>query len=181
MMRARKTSYLLFGALGLLGAAGTWLAWRPTNVSATPVASATEAEPPPAAPAPASANVDAKPAEPTTATIVISTTPSVPASVFWGKKLLGRIAPGKPLIVKRPLDSGPLDLMVKAQGYLPVQTRAHTFWDHRLVVKLTPPENKRELLGYRAPLEESVDPTDEAALSAVAAPGEGVQAQGSTP
>jgi hypothetical protein len=176
-MRAVKTPYVLFLGLGLIGASLAWLAWRPTNVAATPVASAAEAEPQAPAPAPAPESGDVQEAEPTTATIVITTTPSVPASVFWGKKLLGRIAPGRPLVVKRPIDSGPLDLMVRAQGYLPVQTRAHTFSDHRLLVKLTPPDNKQELLGYRAPLDAGVDPTDEAALSAVATPGEGAAPQ----
>ena len=43
--------------------------------------------------------------------------------------------------------------MVRATGYLPVQTRAHTFSDTRVQVKLTRPENISELLGYRLPLD----------------------------
>jgi hypothetical protein len=89
----------------------------------------------------------------TTATITIWTVPYTSAVVYWGKKVLGKIAPGRPLVVVRPRDSGPLDLMVRAGGYMPVQTRAHTFSDSRLVVKLTRPDKKNELLGYRIPLD----------------------------
>jgi hypothetical protein len=56
-------------------------------------------------------------------------------------------------VVVRPRDSGPLDLMVRAGGYLAVQTRAHTFSDSRVVVKLTRPDKKNELVGYRIPLD----------------------------
>jgi hypothetical protein len=89
----------------------------------------------------------------TTATITIWTVPYTSANVFWGKKLLGKIMPGKPLVIVRPRDSGPLDLMVRAGGYLSVQTRAHTFNDSKLVVKLTKPDKKNELVGYRIPLD----------------------------
>lgn len=87
------------------------------------------------------------------ATIVFITVPNVTATVTWGRKLLGKILPGTPLVVVRPRDSGPLDVMVRAPGYLAVQTRAHTFSDSRILVKLTPPEKKNELLGYRIPIE----------------------------
>jgi hypothetical protein len=89
----------------------------------------------------------------TTATITIWTVPYTTANVFWGKKLLGKIVPGRPLVIVRPRDSGPLDLMVRAGGYLSVQTRAHTFNDSKVVVKLTKPDKKNELLGYRIPLD----------------------------
>jgi hypothetical protein len=95
--------------------------------------------------------------DPNTATIVFVTVPNVAASVFWGRKLLGKIQPGKPLVVVRPRDSGPLDVIVRTANYMPVQTRAHTFSDTRVLVKLTPPERKNELLGYRIPLEAGVD------------------------
>jgi hypothetical protein len=92
----------------------------------------------------------------TTATIVFMTVPYVTSVVTWGKKPLGKILPGKPLVVVRPRDSGPLDVMVRAAGYLPVQTRAHTFSDSRVMVKLTRPDKKNELLGYKVPLEAGV-------------------------
>lgn len=94
---------------------------------------------------------------PTTATVSFVTSPSVAANVFWGKKLLGKIASGKALVIVRPHDSGPLDVMVRAQGYLPVQVRAHTFSDNRIVVKLTELGKENELLGYRAPIDAGVE------------------------
>src|SRR5450432_4891190 len=69
--------------------------------------------------------------------------------VFWGKKKLGMIAPHQPLILQRPRDSGPLDLIIQCEGYVPVQTRAYTFGDSKLAVKLTPVDQKNTLLGYR--------------------------------
>lgn len=71
------------------------------------------------------------------------------AMVYWGRKRLGMIAPRQPLVVERPRDSGPLDVIVRAQGFLPVQTRAYTFADSKVGVKLTPPDQKKALLGYR--------------------------------
>ena len=81
--------------------------------------------------------------------ITFTTVPSQKAMVFWGRKRLGLIAPHAPLVVERPRDSGPLDVIVRAQGFLPVQTRAYTFADSKVSVKLTPPDQKKVLLGYR--------------------------------
>ena len=100
------------------------------------------AAPPPAA-APPSPNVK----------IVFTIVPSnKKAMVFWGKKRLGIIAPHQPLVVQRPRDSGPLDVVVKSDGYVPVQTRAYTFADSKVAVKLTPVDQKNTLLGYREEL-----------------------------
>ena len=71
------------------------------------------------------------------------------AMVFWGKKKLGPIAPHAPLIIQRPRDSGPLDVVVRAEGCIPVQTRAYTFEDSKVAVKVTPNDEKNTLLGYR--------------------------------
>jgi hypothetical protein len=70
-------------------------------------------------------------------------------TVLWGKKRLGIIEPRKPLILQRPRDSGPMDLILQSEGYIPVQTRAFTFADYKLSVKLTPIDQKKTLLGYR--------------------------------
>jgi hypothetical protein len=159
--------------------------WRST-ATATPPKSpppraakpASTAKPPPSAAAPSApvvqalattttttTNTDAGagtlPAVRDTARIVFSTTPGVTATVTWGKKLLGVIAPHQSLVVVRPRDSGPLDVMVRAPGYLPVQTRAHTFSDSRVVVKLTPPDQKNTLIGYRAPIDAGPPPATE--------------------
>lgn len=81
--------------------------------------------------------------------IVFTTVPMKKAMVFWGKRRLGIIAPHAPLVVQRPRDSGPLDVMVRADGYLPVQTRAYTFGDAKVAVRLTALDQKNTLLGYR--------------------------------
>jgi hypothetical protein len=108
-------------------------------------ADAPDAAPPaqPAAAAPVGSDVK----------IVFTVLPSTKkATVFWGKKRLGVIAPRQPLVVKRPRDSGPLDVIVRAEGCLPVQTRAYTFADTKLAVKVTPHDQKNTLLGYREEL-----------------------------
>jgi hypothetical protein len=99
---------------------------------------------PAGAPKPPSANVR----------IVFTVLPSSTkkATVTWGKKHLGVIAPHAPLIVVRPRDSGPLDVVVRADNCVPVQTRAYTFEDSKVAVKLTPNDQKSTLLGYREEL-----------------------------
>ncbi len=88
-----------------------------------------------------------------TVRIVFTIVPSTKkAMVFWGKKRLGIIAPHAPLIVTRPRDSGPLDVVVKSDGYVTVQTRAYTFADNKVAVKLTALDEKNTLLGYREEL-----------------------------
>jgi len=111
-----------------------------TMVAIADDAVAPEAGTPPAAGKPASKNVR----------IVFTVLPSSKkATVNWGKKKLGVIAPHAPLIVQRPRDSGPLDVVVRAEGCVPVQTRAYTFEDSKVAVKVTPNDQKNTLLGYR--------------------------------
>ena len=102
----------------------------------------------PAAPAPGTAATPAPPSDKVRITFTVWP-PSLKALVFWGRRRLGMIEPHKPLIVERPRDSGPLDVIVRAQGFLPVQTRAYTFADSKVSVKMTPPDQKKTLLGYR--------------------------------
>jgi len=107
--------------------------------------------PPPAAAQQPGAAVPAPAAAPSpNVRIVFTVLPSTKkATVMWGKKRLGVIEKGKPLIVARPRDSGPLDVIVRAEGCLPVQTRAYTFADSKVAVKVTPLDQKNTLLGYR--------------------------------
>jgi len=81
--------------------------------------------------------------------ITIQTVPPRKAQVKWGRKNLGIIPVPRPLVVERPRDSGPMDLAIRASGFLPVHTRAYTFTDSRVAVKLTPPSEKNTLFGYR--------------------------------
>jgi hypothetical protein len=108
----------------------------------------------------------------TTARITFVTVPPVSASVTWGATKLGQIPARESLVVTRPRDSGPLDVIVRAPGYLPVHTRAHTFGDSRVLVKLSTPEQMPTLLGYRVPIDagpaESIDETTVPDLEPVA-------------
>jgi len=105
------------------------------------------------------------------ARIMFSTIPQVNANVLWGKKSLGRIAPKQPLVILRPRDSGPLDVTITAPGYLPVQTRAHTFADTHVQVKLTTLEDKPTLWGYRVPLDAGVPLTPDDPTNSISATG----------
>jgi hypothetical protein len=84
-----------------------------------------------------------------TISVVITVVPARTSTVYWGRHVLGTIAARSALVVQRPRDSGPLDLMIRSPGYLPVQTRAYTFNDTKLSVKLTPLDQKSTLLGYK--------------------------------
>jgi hypothetical protein len=164
-------------AVAVLVPVGLYLGLRTSCAGATPP------ETLPAAPVVAAEPIaDAGAATPaaiepvkTTATVMFTVQPSVQATVTWGKKRLGIIKPGYPLYVVRPRDSGPLDVVVQAQGYLPVQTRAYTFNDSKMLVKLTKPEESHTLLGYRVPIEAGIPLTADMAdagspLAAPAAP-----------
>ncbi|HEX7599453.1 MAG TPA: hypothetical protein VF518_14650 [Polyangia bacterium] len=84
--------------------------------------------------------------------ITVQTVPPRKAVVKWGTKNLGMIPVPKALTLVRPRDSGPMDLVIRASGYLPVHTRAYTFSDSRLAVKLTAISEKNTLFGYREEL-----------------------------
>jgi hypothetical protein len=139
-------------AVAIAAGLSSWTGLRRTDAQATP------APAPTASAARPSAAAAARPAEAekTTATIRFMTSPASNATVTWGSERIGRIGPGEPLVIVRPRDSGPLDVVVRAQGYLPVTTRAHTFNDHEMMVKLTAPTEQHKLLGYRAPIETAV-------------------------
>jgi hypothetical protein len=140
-------------ALTVIASLCAWMSCRTSDVAATPDAAV------PVLPVAIEADagiVSAPAVISTTATIAFLVSPSVRATVSWGKKQLGAIAPGKPLYVTRPRDSGPLDVVIRANGYLPVHTRAHTFSDSKVIVKLTPPDQTTTLLGYRVPIDAGV-------------------------
>ena len=158
-------------AIAVAAGLGLGLAWWGFHAAALPP----PVPPPPAANA-QPAQPDADSAEPTTATapseplrtdarITFVTSPAVQATVSWGKTRLGVILPKQPLVVVRPRDSGPLDVVVRAVGYMQVTTRAHTFGDSRVVVKLTTLEQKSTLLGYKAPIDAGPPDGGEAILS----------------
>jgi hypothetical protein len=82
--------------------------------------------------------------------LVIS--PAVRATVHWGRKRLAETRPGEMTVdLERPRGSGPIDLVVRADGYLPHHVRLFTDRNDRLSVRLTRPEEARGLLGYKPP------------------------------
>jgi len=157
-------------------------ATKQTAPATKQTAPSTPAQPAPAAASSTSANVQ----------IVLSTVPPTTATVTWGNKRLGRATPQSPLVITRPRDSGPLDVVVRAAGFLPVQTRAHTFEDSRLEVKLTRPDQKSTLVGYRAPIDAGTPMAEDVeevpgtgvpgtGVPGTGVPGTGVPAQGGAP
>lgn len=72
---------------------------------------------------------------------------SVPpkAKVSWGRKKLGVT----PVFLDRPRDSGPVDLVVRSDGFFPVHVRAYTFRNDKLVVRLTKLEDRLTLFGAK--------------------------------
>jgi hypothetical protein len=135
-----------------IAAIGAWLGLEGRGALATPPSPAKSAAAPesPSNAPPSSAGTTR---DPDHVQIVITTMPPASASVTWGNARLGRIGPREPLVVTRARDSGPLDVVVRAAGYLPVQTRAHTFEDTTLQVKLTRPSQRSTLVGYRQPID----------------------------
>jgi hypothetical protein len=75
----------------------------------------------------------------------------VDGAVSWGTKKLGDAGRTTPLEIERPRGSGPLDLVVRAPGFLPFHTRVLTDRDEKLTVRLVRVEDAPGLLGYRPP------------------------------
>ncbi len=67
------------------------------------------------------------------------------ATVYHGRKKLGET----PLYIQFPKNSGPRDVVLKRGGYLWVNTRANTFKDDKIIVKMTKNEEASTLFGYR--------------------------------
>ncbi|MGZ3442520.1 MAG: hypothetical protein ACXVDD_23525 [Polyangia bacterium] len=67
------------------------------------------------------------------------------ATVFWGKKKLG----DAPVTLERPRDSGPVDLVVRGEGFFPVHTRAYTFRNDVVYVKMTKLDDRMTLFGAK--------------------------------
>lgn len=83
-----------------------------------------------------------------TVKIKLVVVPAVDAVVWWGGKKLG-VAGKATLEIERPRASGPMDVTVRAQGFLPYHTRLFTDRDDRLSVRLVRPEEAVGMLGYR--------------------------------
>jgi hypothetical protein len=159
--RGHALASLVVGGLLLVAFAG-WAAGRATPAGGKTAESA-KAES-------ARADGGSPPDSANTVRILIQTVPPRRATVRWGRKRLGVIPTPRPLVLVRPRDSGPLDLVIRAAGFLPVHTRAYTFSDSRVAVKLTSPEEKSKLFGYREepppPIDGGVAPEPPPAMAA---------------
>ena len=72
-----------------------------------------------------------------TVRIKLAVGPPTRATVVWGRKKLGDLVPGKMVLqIERPRGSGPLDVSIKAAGFLPHHARLFTDRDDRLSVRL---------------------------------------------
>jgi hypothetical protein len=155
-MSARKPFIAATAAL-LLGG-GLTASFVATRARAQAPTAAQASLPAPADPAGAAAAAaeagEAKDANPTAPTVrlVFRVVPPNIATVTWGNKRLGIIKPKAPLIIERPRDSGPMDVVFKSQGYVTVHTRVYTFTNNTLAVKLTPLDKKNTIYGYREEL-----------------------------
>jgi hypothetical protein len=85
-----------------------------------------------------------------TVTLKLSVTPPVKAVVMWGAKQMARLAPGEmEAEITRPRGSGPLDLEIKAEGFMPAHTRLYADRNDRVSVRLYRTEEASGLLGYK--------------------------------
>jgi len=88
-----------------------------------------------------------------TVTLTLAISPPVKAFVMWGSKQLARAAPDNPTIeLQRPRSSGPLDLDIRADGFLPrTHGRLYTDRNDKVNVHLVREAEAPSLLGFRAP------------------------------
>jgi len=80
-------------------------------------------------------------------TIRLLVEPPKRAHVFWGAKDFGLA----PLELRRPRGSGPLDLVLRAPGFLTLHTRVFTERDNSLSVHLVPETEASRFPGYQSP------------------------------
>lgn len=79
--------------------------------------------------------------------IFVSSQPSK-AVISWGKKELGKT----PLTIERPRDSGPMDLVLRREGYFPVHVRAYSFRSDHIGVALTRLADRMTIFGAKKEL-----------------------------
>jgi len=85
-----------------------------------------------------------------TVSLKLTVTPQVKALVMWGGKQMARLEPGKmDAEITRPRGSGPVDLEIKAVGFLPYHTRLHADRNDRVAVRLYRPEEAPNIFGYK--------------------------------
>ena len=84
-------------------------------------------------------------------TLILNITPPVKAVVMWGAKQMAKVTPDKPTVeLQRPRASGPLDLEIRADGFLPHHTRLHSDRNDKVNVRLVREADAPGLFGYRS-------------------------------
>lgn len=85
-----------------------------------------------------------------TVTLKVSVSPQVKAQVLWGAKTMAKLAPGSmEAEIVRPRGSGPVDLEIKAEGFLPYHTRLYSDRNEKVAVRLYRAEEAPGLFGYK--------------------------------
>lgn len=125
----------------------------------TPVAAAKRPanEPEPAsarrAPAEEELQTEEREANPTseTVTLILNISPPAKGVVMWGAKQMAKLTPDKPSIeLQRPRASGPVDLEIRAEGFLTHHTRLHSDRNDKVNVRLVRVADAPSLFGYRS-------------------------------
>lgn len=89
-------------------------------------------------------------------TLKLNVTPPLKAQVSWGAKTLARLSPGNmDAEIERPRGSGPVDVEIKAEGYLTYHTRLYADRSDKVSVRLVRTEDAPGLFGYRRSVEKS--------------------------
>ena len=85
-----------------------------------------------------------------TVTLRLSVTPPVKALVLWGAKQVAKLAPGSmEAEIVRPRGSGPVDLEIKADGFMPYHTRLYSDRNEKVGARLYRPEEAPGMFGYK--------------------------------
>jgi len=99
-----------------------------------------------------------------TVNLKLSVTPPVKALVMWGAKQVARLSPGSmDTELSRPRGSGPVDLEIKAEGFMPYHTRLYADRSDKVGVRLYRVEEAPGLLGYKRSVEKRALPTEKKA------------------
>ena len=91
-----------------------------------------------------------------TVNLAIYTEPRVYARVYHGKEYLGNT----PLKLVWAKDTGPIDVVLRAKGYLEINTRLYTYRNDKITVKMRKVEEANQLFGFKKkikPKEEDLD------------------------
>jgi hypothetical protein len=96
-----------------------------------------------------------------TVNLKLTVTPQVKALVTWGAKQVARLAPGSmDTEISRPRGSGPVDLEIKAEGFMPYHTRLYADRNDKINVRLYRVEEAPGLLGYKRSAEKNAPPAE---------------------